>query len=119
VDSFRTLLRHHADCKGLSLRELGRRAGCSPALPGLVATGKRRPPREQIGRWAEVLGLTGAERAAFREAALLAHAPEEVRDLVADLRRRLDREEDRAEVFRLRVADLGGNTRYRAGRRNR
>jgi hypothetical protein len=52
-------------------------------------------PYERIGQWADALGLAGKQVDEFHELAWLALSPEEVRELVAELRRELIAKMDR------------------------
>lgn len=77
------------DRRGLTQAAFARRVGKAPGVINFIRVGKRTPPLAQMGRWAEVLELRGEERARFLELAALAHAPEEVHRLVAQLHRRV------------------------------
>lgn len=51
-----------------------------------VLKGRKPPPLERVGAWADALALTGHERAAFIEDAHVAHASPVVQTLVERLR---------------------------------
>lgn len=63
--------------------------GVTPGFVSQVATKRSKIPPESIGRWADALHLQGDDREQFVRLAFLAHAPEEVRQLVNDLDRQL------------------------------
>lgn len=68
----------------------------------------RLPPLDLLEKWADVLSLTGSERARFLELGWLSHAPAEVRKMVDGLRSDL-------AGLRQDIADLvAENARLRA-----
>lgn len=60
--------------------------GVSQALVSRYERGKTIPPLELLSHMCEILDLTGDERSSFVEEACLAHAPDRVRGIVAELR---------------------------------
>ncbi len=65
--------------------EFARRCGFERAFVSALKGGLK-PPEERLAQWADVLELTGSERAEFLEAGWLANAPPEVSDLLARTR---------------------------------
>lgn len=63
-----------------------------------VVSGKRSAPLERIDAWANALALSGDERETFLRLAYLSHAPERVRQMMADLERRTAALEAAAEA---------------------
>lgn len=88
---FGPVLAAHLERAGLSQRAFARRVGYSHVLVSYVITGRRTPPLEAIESWADELGVTGAERTRFIQLAWLAHAPPQVRDLVARQQAQIER----------------------------
>ena len=71
---------------GLSQNKAGPLLGCSGPFVNHLCRGKAKPPLDRVPGWADILGLVGDDRAAFIEAARLAHTPPEIRAAVAALR---------------------------------
>jgi transcriptional regulator with XRE-family HTH domain/tetratricopeptide (TPR) repeat protein len=68
--SFGALLRTHRRAGGLTQEGLAELAGLSAQAVGALERGDRRfPHRDTVARLADALGLTGAQRAAFTQAA--------------------------------------------------
>ena len=80
-------LRLKAD--GLSVRAFSRKLGMTSSYISKVLNGTRPVPYDRIGDWSTALGLGGTDAETFRELALLALSPIEVRELVGGLRREL------------------------------
>jgi transcriptional regulator with XRE-family HTH domain len=89
TEPFGPLLQRLLDERGWSHRRFASEVGTGQGFISQVIRGVRTPPLVQLDRWMAALDMPMAQRPAFREAALLAHAPEEVRHLVADLRQAL------------------------------
>ncbi len=72
----------------LGINEFARSGGVSGPLVSQIMGGIRTPPLDRMQEWADILGLPpgSPERSHFLESALLAHAPPEVRSIVARLR---------------------------------
>lgn len=72
---------------GRSVREFARQAKTHE--PGLseIRRGIRPAPLVKVEKWADMLGLTGAERERFLDLAAYTHAPERLKVLVRDLER--------------------------------
>lgn len=83
---FRHLLAGHLETRGWSHRQFAARVESGQGFISQVIRGDRTPPLDRLPVWMEVLALSVEERSAFLEAALLAHAPQEVVDLVVELR---------------------------------
>jgi transcriptional regulator with XRE-family HTH domain len=66
--------------------DMAKNIGVSQASVSDYLIGELKPPLHHLTAMADVLDLTGQERVTFFEEAHLAHAPERVRDIVADLR---------------------------------
>lgn len=77
--------------RGIAQAEFARRVGKAPGVISFIRSGRRTPPLDQMQRWADAMGLAGAERARFLELAALAHTPPEARQLIARLRQRCAR----------------------------
>lgn len=67
---------------GFSQNRAGPALGCTGPFVNQVIRRKAKPPLDQIERWADALHLEGDARAEFIRLAYLAHAPEQVRQLV-------------------------------------
>lgn len=85
------LLTGHMARQRLSQTDIARFVGVSQATISDYAIGDLLPPLTKLSDLADALSLTGQERESFVEEALLAHAPDRVRALVADLRQRISR----------------------------
>lgn len=72
---------------GLSNTEFASRAGASKQHVTDMARKRRTPPLDRLDAWADALHLEGDRRAEFIRLAYLAHAPEQVRQLVEARRR--------------------------------
>jgi transcriptional regulator with XRE-family HTH domain len=92
---FGSLLDHHIKrmnaIHGFTEADLGRQIGKGQTAVSDYRTGAVRPPLSLITEMANALELRGDIRQEFIEEAYLAHAPDRVRSLVADLRRRISR----------------------------
>lgn len=92
---FGSLLDHHIRrlnaIQGFTEADLGRLIGKGQTAISDYRTGAVRPPLSLISEMANALELRGEIRQEFIEEAYLAHAPDRVRALVADLRRRISR----------------------------
>lgn len=77
--------------RGESLRAFAERAGAYVQHLSAIIHGDRKPPLEHVGKWADALGLRGAERERFVLLAELEHAPEGVRRYVEKLERAAER----------------------------
>jgi hypothetical protein len=66
-----------------------RACGSTAGFINNVCRDRRLPPLDSIESWADALSLTGEPRRLFLQAAFLAHAPSQVRDLVRDLQRQV------------------------------
>lgn len=89
-----TLLEGHMIRQRISQADLAKSIGISQASVSDYVIGDLRPPLQNLSALADCLSLIGQERVSFIEEAYLAHAPDRVRSLVADLRRRISRLED-------------------------
>lgn len=85
------LLVGHMARQRLSQSDVARFIGVSQATVSDYAIGDVLPPLGKLSDLADALSLTGQERTAFFEEALLAHAPDRVRAMVVDLRQRVAR----------------------------
>jgi transcriptional regulator with XRE-family HTH domain len=104
--SFGDLLRAALAERGLSTRTAQPLLQLSYPMISQVCTGRRLPPLDRIEAWADALKITGDDRSDFLRAAYLAHAPEQVRHLVADLETRIAALADRlTAIERHRAAD--------------
>lgn len=73
--------------------------GSSSGFMTDVIKGRRTPPLDRLDTWADVLGVTGAERQQFLLLAGLAHIPDQaVRDMVANQLTHLQAEVDHQSV---------------------
>jgi transcriptional regulator with XRE-family HTH domain len=83
------LLETHMRRTQLTQSDIAKTLGVSQPCVSDWQIGAVRPPLQHLTDLAELLGLFGAERLTFVEEAYLAHAPDRVRNLVADLRARI------------------------------
>ncbi len=74
---------------GLTVRAFGRKLGVTSSYLSKVIKGDRPVPYDRIDDWSTALGLGASAAAEFKELALLALSPVEVRELVVGLRREL------------------------------
>jgi hypothetical protein len=72
-----------------------------------VKRGERLPPLRAIELWADALGLAGPDRAAFIDAAHLAHAPEHVRKMVEELRAQIAKSQQQHALILDELRRLG------------
>lgn len=73
------------------MRAFARAAGVSAGYVSRVIAGERWPLPKKLREWADVLELKGAERMEFILTAELEAAPEELREHVGELRRKVGR----------------------------
>jgi transcriptional regulator with XRE-family HTH domain len=73
------LLGKYLEKRGMTLREFARRAGVPPSLVSRIRHGKRSLPTGRIEAWADLLGLTGHDRAEFIDAAMWTAVPKRLR----------------------------------------
>jgi transcriptional regulator with XRE-family HTH domain len=85
------LLDGHMQRQRITQADLAKNIGVSQASVSDYLIGDLRPPLQHISTIADCLSLIGQERVSFIEEAYLTHAPDRVRSLVADLRRRISR----------------------------
>src|SRR5688500_14810609 len=76
MTSFAAILQSHLSEADLNQAQFARRVGTTRGFVNNVLHGRRTPPLDEIGAWADVLALKGAKRDHFLELAELAHAPE-------------------------------------------
>jgi transcriptional regulator with XRE-family HTH domain len=72
---------------GLSGRSFARLVGVQPSFVSKVLRGSRPVPADGVEPWADALGLRGAERERFLEAAWGTRTPEYMIRLIARLRK--------------------------------
>jgi transcriptional regulator with XRE-family HTH domain/SOS-response transcriptional repressor LexA len=90
MTSFADHLREARRKAGLTQAELGERAGLTGSYVSLLESGKKPPPSDRVlSRLSRALGVSEAN---FAEAAHLDRTPEDVRQKILALSRRLDRE---------------------------
>ncbi len=90
--SLGTFITLQLKAQGLTVRAFAKqRLGMTSSYVSKVLKGSLPVPYDRIGHWSVALGLRGEEAAAFRELALLALSPVEVQQLVAELRRDLEK----------------------------
>ena len=71
---------------GMSVRQLARQSGASPAIISRVMRGQRRPPAKHIQTWASALGLSESEQESFIDAAIRDHCEPEIYSIIVELR---------------------------------
>jgi transcriptional regulator with XRE-family HTH domain len=71
-------LRQLIDRRKLKLREFAAIVKCDHGSLSKIQNNKLQPPLKHVERWADVLGVEGAEREFFLDLAALANAPERV-----------------------------------------
>lgn len=87
---WQVLLEFHTQRNGLGVVEFSERLGLSHAMVSHYFLGRVLPPTgERLEQMVQILHLTEAEAETFREEALLANSPTEVRALVVRLREQL------------------------------
>ena len=69
---FARLLKHLRESQRISMAALARRSGLAKSTVSMLESGQRRPGLESLRKLETGLGLTGDDRARFREAALTA-----------------------------------------------
>ncbi len=74
--SFSDLLSASLEVQGISLRAWARASGIGSSFAYKLKAGQRVPPPDKIEPMATALGLRGAERTAFTDAAVWASIPE-------------------------------------------
>lgn len=95
---FGVLLKRHLKARRLSEVEFAKRVDDKQPNINHIIHGRpsrkngasRRPPLEHLGRWADVLGLSGADRSEFLLAGELTHAPPGIQAFVAVTIKRID-----------------------------
>ncbi|TVR46014.1 MAG: XRE family transcriptional regulator [Planctomycetota bacterium] len=90
MQPFAELLRDYLNHAGLSQSRFAELADTDQGFISQILAETRRPPLNRIGDWATILDLDPETTQQFIDAAHLAHSTQHVRDMVADLRRRLD-----------------------------
>lgn len=75
----------------MSMNGFAKMVGAGSSSISQIASGKRRPPLEQIEHWSEVLGLKGERRTEFQESACLEHTPDMIRTEYAKLKVQVQR----------------------------
>lgn len=96
--SLGTFIAVQLEAQGLSVRAFAeKRLGMTSSYVSKVLKGSLPVPYERIGHWSVALGLVGKEAAVFRELALLALSPPEVREMVAELRQEVAKRSGRKE----------------------
>lgn len=88
MTKFAEFFAHHLLLSGMSRRAFASKAGTSAGFLTNICDGSRTPPLDRLNKWADLLKLSGSNRTEFMELAYLAHAPEEVRAMVGELRRK-------------------------------
>lgn len=73
---------------GFTQATFAKKVGQHQQTINAVVHRKRVPPLKHMGRWADVLGKA-VDRAQFLELARLANSPDEIQELVEDLREQL------------------------------
>lgn len=94
-NNWATLFAFHRKRMNLNQDQMAELIGKSQNTVSDYENDKLLPPLSQVVEMADLLSLTGTERATFIEEAYLAHAPDIVRCLVQDLRVRVGRLEKR------------------------
>lgn len=77
-------LRRHLQRLGISQNRAGPLLGCAGPFVNQLIRRVRTPPIDSLERWADALGLEGADRTRFIIAGHLAHASPLIRSLVAE-----------------------------------
>jgi len=76
---FGELLTHFLEARKRDDRSFARQVGYDNSLIGKVKRGTRRPPANDLIKWADALTLDGSDRDDFLEAGLLLHTPPWIR----------------------------------------
>jgi transcriptional regulator with XRE-family HTH domain len=98
------LLGHRLRCRR-DQDELARCLGVSQATISNYEKGASLPPLDKISDLCGLLEIHGEERRSFVEEAYLAHAPDRIRALIADLRARVARLEAICVKYGLNISD--------------
>ena len=104
AEAFRSAL----ESAGISQRDFAEKVGISRGFVPLLLAGQRTPPLERLDDFCVALGLAAGSpaRAAFHRAALLSHAPEEVRLLVDALEAKLAKAAKQHELIKQELVRL-------------
>lgn len=73
------------------MRAFAKRLGVTSSYVSKVLNGTRAVPYAKISKWALAMKLSASEQEEFRELALLALCPNEISDLVDELRQQVRR----------------------------
>jgi transcriptional regulator with XRE-family HTH domain len=79
VPDFPGLFGRCLTARGMTVREFAQKAGVARSFVQSVRSGRRRVPLARVPTWADLLGLQGAKRTEFLDAAYLSHVLREVR----------------------------------------
>ena len=90
-NSWAILFEGHRKRRGLNQDKMAKLLSTTQGTVSDYETGKLLPPTSRCSDIADLLDLTGDERRTFIEEAFLAHAPDRIRGLVADLRSEIAR----------------------------
>lgn len=100
--TFTELFRAALEAADLSHAEFAEQVGVTPAFISQVATRRSKPPLDTIRKWADALGIKGADRNEFLMQAGLTHVRDPaVRDLIAS----------EIDVLRAEVVSLSAEVR--------
>lgn len=80
VQSFGSYLREAIRGARLTKTAFADQARISKSFVSDLIANRRTPPLEDVGRWAEILGLRGDARERFEDLAVIAHVPDPGRD---------------------------------------
>lgn len=91
MEPFGPILKSLIKQRGMTITAFSKAAGVSRNMADFVVRNKRRPQLDQLGAWAEILGLRGNERDEFVLAGNWVHTPELIRKRLADLEAEVQR----------------------------
>ncbi len=75
----------------MSHRAFAKITGLGHALISYIVNGERSCPLNDLDDWIDILEIPSSEKASFKEAALLTHANEELREYIDGLHARIKR----------------------------
>lgn len=91
VSAFRELFAQLLQRQRLSISAFAKRVECAHSFVSHILRDERRPPIDDLPRWASALGLTTEERTRFTLLAHLAHCPVEIEEEFLRLVARVER----------------------------
>ena len=107
MSAFAAWLQQRLKDQGESISGFARKVGTAHSFISHVMRDERRPPLDQLEKWADALEIPEQGRPEFRELAHLAHAPDMVQDLVTSLRRKVEQTQQNQRLILQELARRG------------